>query len=151
MSGPMAMTTSPVNRRKRQATLPGDITTPIIETTSDANGITPGSTPIIETTTSANGITPGSTPIIETTAEPNGITPGGVVDNPMAEVLCNNDTQLIGADGQVYVYNEQDPRWVDLCDNNTAMVFSKMVYSENDIGNLQGLARNNAYLAATVV
>ena len=150
MSGPTVTTTSPVNRRKRQATLPGDITTPIIETAVSGNGITTPktgeiSTPVIDTT--AGGITPDTTPGgITPDSTPGGITPdstpGGVtatneIENPMAEVVCNNDTTLIGADGKPYEYNEQDPQWEVLCDNTTVMVVSKMVYSENDIGNLQ--------------
>ena len=108
---PINMTTLAPGRRKRQATLPG-ITTPIIEIIS---------TPIIETTFDSNGI---SNPTSATTTE-----------YLMLEVLCTNDSQLIGADGNEYVYNEQDPKREELCDNTTVIVASKMVYSENDIGN----------------
>ena len=140
MSGPTVTTTSPVNRRKRQATLPGDITTPIIETAVSGNGITTPktgeiSTPVIDTT--AGGITPDPTPGgITPDSTPGGITATNEIENPMAVVTCNNDTTLIGADGKPYEYNEQDTQWEVLCDNTTVMVVSKMVYSENDIGNL---------------
>ena len=135
------MTTSAPNRRKRQATLPGDISTAIIETAVSGNGITTPitgeiSTPVIDTT--AGGITPDITPGgITPDITPGGPTPTTEIENLMAEVVCNNDTTLIGADGKPYEYNEQDPQWEELCDNTTVMVVSKMVYSENDIGNLQ--------------
>ena len=138
MPGP---TTLAPNRRKRQATLPGDISTPIIETAVSGNGITTPiteeiSTPVIDTTD--GGITPDTTPggVTPGGVTPGGVTPGGVIKNPMAEVVCNNDTTLTGADGKPYQYNEQDPQWEVLCDN-TVMVFSKMVYSEHEIGNFQ--------------
>ena len=149
MPGP---TTLAPNRRKRQATLPGDISTPIIETVVSGNGITEEiSTPVIDTTdggitpdTTPGGVTPGGvtpggvTPggVTPGVVTPGGVTPGGVIKNPMAEVVCNNDTTLTGADGKPYQYNEQDPQWEVLCDN-TVMVFSKMVYSEHEIGNFQ--------------
>ena len=138
MPGP---TTLAPNRRKRQATLPGDISTPIIETAVSGNGITTPiteeiSTPVIDTTD--GGITPDTTPggVTPGVVTPGGVTPGGVIKNPMAEVVCNNDTTLTGADGKPYQYNEQDSQWEVLCDN-TVMVFSKMVYSEHEIGNFQ--------------
>ena len=165
--GPMpGPTTLAPNRRKRQATLPGDISTPIIETVVSGNGITTPiteeiSTPVIDTTdggitpdTTPGGVTPGGvtpggvtpggvtpggvTPgrVTPGGVTPGGVTPGGVIKNPMAEVVCNNDTTLTGADGKPYQYNEQDPQWEVLCDN-TVMVFSKMVYSEHEIGNFQ--------------